>query len=62
MLNAILSKQEFKAMQTAADPHWHEESMPERYQSLFQELIYLKHETFLRKKKVADCNFLRSSQ
>lgn len=49
MPNAILSKQQFKATQTAADPRRHEESMPERYCSFFQELIYLKHETFLRR-------------
>lgn len=39
-----------KALQTAADPCWHEESLPERYQGLFQELIYFKHGTLLRKK------------
>lgn len=50
MLNAIFSKQEFKALQTAADPCWHEESMLERQRGLFQELIYLKPETLPRKK------------
>lgn len=37
-------------MQTTADPPRHEASMPERYESLFQELIDLKHEMFPRKK------------